>query len=102
MHNEFLQVDGGKMGKSLGNAYTLKDIVAKGYAPLDLRYFYFTAQYGNFQNFTWEQLKVKKQSRENLIKKMQKLFDQHTKIIVDKSIIVPYEKIKDEIESKFV
>lgn len=28
--------------------------------------------------------------------------DQHTKIIVDKSIIVPYEKIKDEIESKYV
>ncbi|MEI7563437.1 MAG: hypothetical protein WCJ39_07530 [bacterium] len=45
VHNEFLQVDGGKMGKSLGNAYTLEDIVAKGYSPLDLRYFYFTAQY---------------------------------------------------------
>jgi cysteinyl-tRNA synthetase len=26
VHNEFLQVDGGKMGKSLGNAYTLEDI----------------------------------------------------------------------------
>ncbi|MEI7563438.1 MAG: hypothetical protein WCJ39_07535 [bacterium] len=47
-------------------------------------------------------MKVTKQSRENLIKKMQKLFDTHAKIIVDKSIIVPYEKIKDEIESKFV
>ncbi|MEI6671826.1 MAG: hypothetical protein WCL02_00200 [bacterium] len=29
IHNEFLQVDGGKMGKSLGNAYTLQDIEAK-------------------------------------------------------------------------
>jgi len=47
-------------------------------------------------------MEAAKTARNNLIKKMQKLFDQHDKIIVDKSIIVPYEKIKDEIESKFV
>lgn len=46
LHNEFLQVDGGKMSKSLGNVYSLEDIKLKGYSPLDLRYFYFKAQYG--------------------------------------------------------
>ncbi len=66
VHNEFLQVDGGKMSKSLGNIYSLEDITAKWYSPLDLRYFYFMAQYGNFQNFTWEQLEVAKKSRKNL------------------------------------
>jgi len=71
IHNEFLQVDGGKMGKSLGNAYTLKDIEAKGYSLLDLRYFYFTAQYGNFQNFTRDQLEAAKNTRHSLIKKLQ-------------------------------
>lgn len=102
MHNEFLQVDGGKMGKSLGNAYTLKDIEAKGYSPLDLRYFYFMAQYGNFQNFTWDSLNQAKNARENLIKKMQRLFDTHNKILVDIDHMTSYEKLKDKIFSKYV
>lgn len=63
LHNEFLQVDGGKMSKSLGNIYSLQDIKAKGYSPLDLRYFYFKAQYGNFQNFTWDALAQAKNER---------------------------------------
>lgn len=70
LHNEFLQVDGWKMGKSLGNAYTLEDIKNNGYSPLDLRYFYFMAQYGNFQNFTWDILDQAKNSRENLKRKI--------------------------------
>jgi len=71
VHNEFLQVDGGKMSKSLGNVYNLDDVAAKGYSPLDLRYFYFMAQYGNFQNFTWDQLEAAKNARKNLIKMTQ-------------------------------
>lgn len=71
IHNEFLQVDGGKMSKSLGNVYNLKDVEAKGFSPLDLRYFYFMAQYGSFQNFTRDQLEAAKNSRHALIKKLQ-------------------------------
>lgn len=71
IHNEFLQVDGGKMSKSLGNVYNLTDIQNKGFSPLDLRYFYFMAQYGNFQNFTWDQLEAAKNARHSLIKKLQ-------------------------------
>lgn len=56
LHNEFLQVDGGKMSKSLGNIYSLADIKARGFSPLDLRYFYFKAQYSNFLNFTRDAL----------------------------------------------
>ena len=73
LHNEFLQVDGGKMSKSLGNIYSLEDIKAKGYSPLDLRYFYFKAQYGKFQHFTWEALEQAKNERAGLIKKIQNL-----------------------------
>lgn len=71
IHNEFLQVDGGRMWKSLGNAYTLQDIQNKWFSILDLRYFYFMAQYGNFQNFTWDQLEAAKNTRHTLIKKLQ-------------------------------
>ena len=61
------------MSKSLGNIYSLEDIKAKGYSPLDLRYFYFKAQYGSFQNFTWEALEQAKNERAGLIKKIQNL-----------------------------
>lgn len=54
MHSAFLLVDEGKMGKSLGNAYTLSDIEAKGFDALALRYFYMTAHYRTKLNFTWE------------------------------------------------
>lgn len=56
MHGAFLKVDGKRMGKSLGNAYTLPDIVAKGFSPLELRYFYLGAHYRQILNFTWEAL----------------------------------------------
>ena len=70
IHNEFLQVDWGKMSKSLNNFYSLEDIKAKWYDPLDLRYFYFKAQYWNFQNFTWDALEQSKNERKWLIKKI--------------------------------
>lgn len=56
VHGAFLLVDSGRMGKSLGNAYTVADIVAKGFDPLSLRYFYMTGHYRRQINFTWESL----------------------------------------------
>ena len=58
LHGEFLLVDGGRMGKSLGNAYTLQDIIKKGYDPLALRYFYLNAHYRTKMNFTFEALRA--------------------------------------------
>ncbi len=56
VHCTFLQVDGGKMGKSEGNAYTLLDLESKRYLPAALRYFYMTGHYRKPLNFTWEAL----------------------------------------------
>ncbi|MFH1643586.1 MAG: cysteine--tRNA ligase [bacterium] len=56
MHVAFLTVDGGKMSKSLGNFYTLQDIVDKGYDPLAFRYLLLTAKYSAGLNFTWNGL----------------------------------------------
>ena len=56
LHGAFLQVDGGRMGKSLGNAYTLQDIESRGFDALSLRYFYMSAHYRSKLNFTWEAL----------------------------------------------
>lgn len=61
------------MSKSLENIYSLDDIKAKGYSPLDLRYFYFKAQYSNFLNFTRDALEQAKNERLGLIKKIRNL-----------------------------
>ncbi|TSC89356.1 MAG: cysteinyl-tRNA synthetase [Microgenomates group bacterium Gr01-1014_5] len=58
MHGEFLMVDGGRMGKSLGNAYTLHDIKGKGFDLLALRYLYLGAHYRDKLNFTWDSLEA--------------------------------------------
>ncbi|MFC1649807.1 cysteine--tRNA ligase, partial [Patescibacteria group bacterium] len=54
LHGAFLQIDGGRMGKSLGNAYTIQDVEKKSYDPLVLRYFYLTGHYRKKLNFTWK------------------------------------------------
>lgn len=54
MHVEFLQINGGKMSKSLNNLYTLKDLEEKGYEPLVYRMFNFTSNYRAQINFTFE------------------------------------------------
>jgi cysteinyl-tRNA synthetase len=56
MHNEFIQVDGGRMGKSLGNFYTVADLEDRGHEPLAYRYFVLNAHYRSKVNFTWEAL----------------------------------------------
>lgn len=56
MHNEFLQVDGGRMGKSLGNFYTVDDLLERGFDPLAFRYFVLNAHYRSKLNFTWDAL----------------------------------------------
>ena len=54
MHVEFLQVDGGKMSKSLGNTYTLDQLLEKGIEPLAYKMFCYTAHYRTKLNFTFE------------------------------------------------
>jgi cysteinyl-tRNA synthetase len=66
VHGAFLLVDGGRMGKSLGNAYTVADIVAKDIDPLALRYFYMTGHYRKQLNFTWEALSAAAAARARL------------------------------------
>ena len=54
MHVEFLQVDGGKMSKSLGNTYTLDQLQEKGIEPLAFKLFCYTAHYRTKLNFTFD------------------------------------------------
>ena len=57
MHAEFLMVEGQKMSKSLGNYFTLRDLLGKGYAPETIRYLLASAPYRKQLNFTFDGLK---------------------------------------------
>src|SRR5260370_24039280 len=57
LHAEFLLVDGQKMSKSLGNFYTLRDVLARGYPPETVRYLLTSVPYRKQLNFTFDGLK---------------------------------------------
>ena len=66
MHNEHLQVEGKKMSKRFGNFYTLRDLIAKGYDPIVIRYLLMSTHYRQQFNFTFEGLESAKAAVERL------------------------------------
>ena len=58
VHGEFLMVEGEKMSKSLGNFYTLRDLVEKGFNPITFRYAIQSNHYRKLINFSFEGLKA--------------------------------------------
>jgi cysteinyl-tRNA synthetase len=57
LHAEFLIVEGQKMSKSLGNYFTLRDVVARGHQPEAVRYLLASVPYRKQLNFTFDGLK---------------------------------------------
>ncbi|MBT4165592.1 cysteine--tRNA ligase [archaeon] len=66
MHSEWLTVNGKKMSKSLGNYYTIRDILELNHPPLALRYLFLTSHYRNQLNFTLKNLQNSQNSLERL------------------------------------
>ena len=58
VHAEHLLVDHKKMSKSLGNFYTLRDLLAKGYSPIAIRFFLQSNHYRTQLNFTVQALEA--------------------------------------------
>ena len=66
MHNEHLIVEGRKMSKSLGNFFTLRDLLEKGYPGVVVRYLLISTHYRQQLNFTFDGLEAAKKSLERL------------------------------------
>lgn len=77
-HSEHLLIDGQKMSKSLGNIFTLPDLITKGFSPLAYRYLLLQANYKQQINFTWESLDSAQKGYLNLQKKIAKIKKQTT------------------------
>ena len=100
MHVEFLQVDGGKMSKSLENVYTISQLEEKGIEALAYKLFCYTAHYRTKLNFTFEgahsSQKALNRLRENYIK------HKDGKDEIEESVIAKYrekfvEAINDDL-----
>jgi cysteinyl-tRNA synthetase len=66
MHVEYLIVDEQKMSKSLGNTYTIPDVIAKGFRPSAVRFLLLSAHYRKQLNFTWASLAACEESLRRL------------------------------------
>jgi len=62
LHCAHLLVEGQKMSKSLGNFYTLRDVLAKGYRGREVRYALLRVHYRAPLNFTWEGMEEARQA----------------------------------------
>ena len=62
VHVEHLFVENEKMSKSVGNVYTVPDIVAKGFRPSALRYLLLSSHYRKQLNFTWSGMEQAEES----------------------------------------
>jgi cysteinyl-tRNA synthetase len=66
LHSEHLQIESQKMSKSLGNFYTLRDLMQAGYQPEAIRYLLASVPYRKKLNFTFDGLKAAATSIERL------------------------------------
>jgi cysteinyl-tRNA synthetase len=66
LHNAHLLVEGKKMSKSLGNFYTLRDLLAKGWTGREVRYVLLSAHYREQLNFTMDGLQAARAALQRL------------------------------------
>jgi cysteinyl-tRNA synthetase len=67
VHVEHLFVENEKMSKSIGNVYTVPDIVAKGFRPSALRYLLLSSHYRKQLNFTWSGMEQAEESLRRVV-----------------------------------
>ncbi|NIO36687.1 cysteine--tRNA ligase [Candidatus Bathyarchaeota archaeon] len=73
LHNEHLLIEGERMGKSLGNFYTLRDLLRMGHDPSAIRYLLLSAHYRTQLNFTFDGLKAAKRALTRLFDFLERL-----------------------------
>jgi cysteinyl-tRNA synthetase len=107
LHAEFLKIDNEKMAKSLGNDYTLRDIMQQGFNPLAIRYLLISVPYNKQLNFTFEGLKGAETTVERLQQfrrlvreaKTESGSDEEVKALIEKSLTDFEEAMDDDLNT---
>lgn len=63
LHCDFIMIDGQKISKSLGNVYTLDDLIERGFDPMDFRLWILQGHFRGERNFTFEDLTAARNRR---------------------------------------
>ncbi len=96
VHSEHLMVEGRRMAKSLGNFYTLRDLTAKGYDPLAVRFLLLSTHYRQQLNFTFKALEAAENTVERLVTFMERL-----KEADGSGLGEPLQKLMRETQTRF-
>ena len=104
LHSAMLLVDGKKMAKSLGNFFTLRDLLSKGHDPLAIRYLLLSAHYRAQLNFREEALTDAEKAVEALMGTLHRLekidvASRRTNVQLQKTLLrekLQFEKAMDE------
>jgi cysteinyl-tRNA synthetase len=75
VHIEHLFVENEKMSKSLGNVYTLPDVLARGHRASALRYLLLSSHYRKQLNFTWAGMEQAEESLRRIVDCLARLED---------------------------
>ncbi len=67
VHHNFLRIENEKMSKSLGNFFTIDDVIKRGFSPMALRLLLLGAHYRSELNFTWGNLQASQTAWERLL-----------------------------------
>ncbi|HAZ15589.1 MAG TPA: cysteine--tRNA ligase [Parachlamydiales bacterium] len=104
LHSEHLLVDHKKMSKSLGNFYTLRDLLEKGYRGEEIRYLLLQVHYRTQLNFTFEGLDGTRHALERLrdfIIRLRALDDAKTyglcKLLLDRAVLDFSSHLADDL-----
>jgi cysteinyl-tRNA synthetase len=73
LHHAHLIVEGKKMSKSLGNFYTLKDLIDKGYKGYEIRYVLINCHYRETLNFKFSELETARKTIKYIVETLRKL-----------------------------
>lgn len=67
IHHNFLSIEGEKMSKSLGNFFTIDDVLKRGFDPKALRLLLLSSHYRSEMNFTWNSLEGMQKTYQRLV-----------------------------------
>jgi cysteinyl-tRNA synthetase len=99
LHCAHLLVDGQKMSKSLGNFYTLPNLLEKGYTGREIRYALMRVHYRAPLNFTWEGMEEARQALARIDEWLARLRENAaTKIDKDKDATQPGQQFEEALD----
>ena len=94
LHCNFINIDGEKISKSLGNIYTLNDLKDRGFSAMDYKMWVLSGHYQGTRNFTFESLEAAKKRRLNWRNKIALLYQRDLETSGD-----AYERVLDAVNN---